>query len=197
MSLGPTVRLAGQVSFQFSAGARYTTTLVHDSIVTGMDVRPTLAPALAVALRTRLDDPWSAGATLDVSWSRLERHDQDGSTADLGGLGTAALTVDLIRRFRFGLAADAGVGGILYLPASKSGIFAQGTGGVTPLGALGVSYTPRVAARYRLALRARYDVHRFLTPALRSEGFPSGRFVHRVTLAVGWTFGAREGIGQP
>jgi len=80
-------RLSAQVSLQLSLGARYTSTMVHDSIVTPFDVRPAIAPVLAVSATTPLNDPWSAVATLDVSWSRLERHDQDGTTAGWAGWG--------------------------------------------------------------------------------------------------------------
>ncbi len=184
--------LAAQASLQLSLGARYTSTIVHDSIVGPFDVRPSLAPDLAVSATTPLESPWSAGATLDFSWSRLERHDADGTTADLGGLGTLALTVELIRRFPFGLDVAAAIGGLKYLPGSESGIFAQGTGGVMPLGALGLTYAPPFGARHGLALRARYDMHRFLTPALRNEGFASGHLVQRVALGVRWTFGGER-----
>src|SRR2546426_5649206 len=51
----------------------------------------------AVSATTPLNDPWSAVATLDISWSRLKRHDQDGATADLGGLGALALTIGVAR----------------------------------------------------------------------------------------------------
>ena len=170
--------------------------MVHDSIVTPFDVRPATAPDLAVSATTPLNDPWSAVATLDVSWSRLERHDQDGTTAGLGGLGALALTVGVARRLAPGLAADAAIGGLKYLSAADNGIFAQGTGGVTALGALGVSYAlPLGGSALRgLALRARYDIQRFLTPALRNEGFTSGELVHRVALTLGWSVG-QHGVG--
>jgi len=189
-------RLSAQVSLQLSLGARYTSTMVHDSIVTPFDVRPAIAPVLAVSATTPLNDPWSAVATLDVSWSRLERHDQDGTTAGLGGLGALALTVGVARRLAPGLAADAAIGGLKYLPAADNGIFAGGTGGVTALGALGVSYAlPLGGSTLRgLALRARYDIQRFLTPALRNEGFTSGEIVHRVALTLGWSVG-QHGVG--
>src|SRR3989449_8474522 len=116
-------RLSAQVSLQLSLGARYTSTMVHDSIVTPFDVRPAIAPVLAVSATTPLNDPWSAVATLDVSWSRLERHDQDRTTAGLGGLGALALTVGVARRLGPGLAADAAIGGLKYLPAADNGIF--------------------------------------------------------------------------
>jgi hypothetical protein len=192
--VSPTVRLSAQVSLQAAAGLRYTSALVHDSIVAPFDVRPALAPALAVSAATPLNDPWSAVATLDFSWSRLERHDQDGTTVDLGGLGALAVTVGVARRLAPGLVAVAAIGGLGYVPASDRGIFAQGAGGVTPLGALGVSYAPPLGggAGRRLALRAGYDIHRFLTPALRNEGFTTGRTVHRATVAVQWSFGGGD-----
>jgi hypothetical protein len=55
---------------------------------------------------------------------------------------------------------------------------------------LGVSWGPTVARRYRLALDLRYDVHRFITPALRDVGFTESRVVHRLALAL------RAGIGS-
>src|SRR3989454_986793 len=145
----------------------------------------------AVSATTPLNDPWSAVATLDISWSRLKRHNQDGATADLGGLGALALTIGVARRLAPGLTAEAGIGGLKYLPASDNGIFAQGAGGVTALGALGVSYAlPLGGSTLRgLALRARYDIQRFLTPALRNEGFPSGE--------IGPGGGARAACSPP
>jgi len=67
---------------------------------------------------------------------------------------------------------------------------------VTALGALGVSYAlPLGGSALRgLALRARYDIQRFLTPALRNEGFTSGELVHRVALTLGWSVG-QHGVG--
>src|SRR5216117_3452315 len=114
----------------------------------------------------------------------------------LGGLGALALTVGVARRLAPGLAADAAIGGLKYLPAADNGIFAGGTGGVTALGALGVSYAlPLGGSTLRgLALRARYDIQRFLTPALRNEGFTSGEIVHRVALTLGWSVG-QHGVG--
>jgi hypothetical protein len=182
----PPDRLTAQVTLRAAAGLRYASTLVHDSIGTPFDVRPALAPEIALSATTRLDDPWSAVVTLDVSRSELERHDQDGSTADLGGVGTLALTVGVGRRLGRRFDAEASIGGLIYLPGSDSGIFAQGTGGLTALGALGFTYAPLGGAWRKLAMRTRYDLHRFLTPTLRNEGFPSGRFVHRVALGVEW-----------
>ena len=190
LAAAPPGPLTAQVSVQPSIGLRYTTTLVHDSIVTPFDVRPSLAPALAVTATSRTAGPWAAQGTLDFSTSTLERHDAGGATADLGRLSTLALTVGVRRRFPAGVTASAGAGGLKYFPAGETGIFREGAGGVLALASAALSYAPpgAVAGPWRFGVEARYDVHRFITPALRTEGFTSGRVVHRIALSLeaGW-----------
>ena len=65
-------------------------------------------------------------------------------------------------------------------PGEHSGVFRQGSGPITGVGALALGHALPVGARYHLAVEARYDVHWFTTPALRDEGFTSARAVHRV-----------------
>ena len=189
LAAGPPALLTAQVSIQPSIGLRYTTTVVHDSIVAPFDLRPAMAPALAITATSRTAGPWAAQATLDFSTSTLQRHDA-GATADLGRVSTLAVTVGVQRRLPAGLAAAARVGGLKYLPADDTGIFRSGTGGVLALAGAALSYAPpgAVAGPWRFGVEARYDVHRFLTPALRAEGFTSGRVVHRIALALeaGW-----------
>src|SRR5260370_34390478 len=93
----PPARLSAQVSVHLSAGARYTTTLVRDSIVTKFSVRPAIAPALALTVGTPLDTTgeWTVEAVIDWSHSDLGRHDQDGSTPSLGGLGAIGEAIGL------------------------------------------------------------------------------------------------------
>jgi len=189
LAAGPPALLTAQVSIQPSIGLRYTTTVVHDSIVAPFDLRPAMAPALAITATSRTAGPWAAQATLDFSTSTLQRHDA-GATADLGRVSTLAVTVGVQRRLPAGLAAAARVDGLKYLPADDTGIFRSGTGGVLALAGAALSYAPpgAVAGPWRFGVEARYDVHRFLTPALRAEGFTSGRVVHRIALALeaGW-----------
>src|SRR5256886_12345372 len=104
-------------------GAGHASTLVHDSIITPVVLRPALAPALAVTAATPLDERWTAQVTLDFSTSTLERHDADGTTTGLGRVSTLAFTVGLRRPLGAGFAAGAGVGGLKYLPAGETGIF--------------------------------------------------------------------------
>ncbi len=191
--------LTAQVSLHLAAGARYTSTLVHDSIVTPIDVRPALAPALAVTAAKPIRHDWSAEATLDFSWGALERHDQGAGTVDLGSLSTLALEVGFRRRLPAGFSARFAVGGLKYFSSNETGIFRAGSGGVFALGGAALAYAPAgaLAARWGFGVEARYDVHQFITPALRDQGFTTSRTVHRVALAVhaGWK-GPRATAGR-
>jgi hypothetical protein len=184
-SVSPSIRLSAQLSLQPSLGLRYASTLVHDSIVTGIDIRPALAPAAAVVAATPLQQGWSAEATVDFSWSALERRER-GATIELGTLSALTVQLGFRRRLPAGMSARASIGGLKYLPSTRSGIFRSGAGGIFALGGAGLSYTPpgARAGPWRIGVEARYDVHQFITPGLRAQGFTSSRIVHRVALAV-------------
>lgn len=176
------VWLAAQVVVQVSVGARYSGTLVHDSIVTAVDVRPSIAPAFAVAVALPEHRLWSGEALLEFSWSGLKRHDATGQSEDLGGLGALSFSVGLRRTLAAGLGARATVGGLRYLPARQSGVFRAGAGDLFPLLGVGIDYAPPGGRGLTLELRA--DAHRFLTQALRDVGFTEHRLVPRFTLAL-------------
>lgn len=181
---GSAIRLAAQTSFHATLSARYTSTLVHDSIVTPLDVRADLAPALTGALGLPLRDPWRLELLIDLSTSPLRRHDADGTTSPITRLWTLGLAVGLRRQLTPWLTARAAIGGLKYLPAASTGLFSDGTGGFIPYGSLAVDAAPGVLARRRLALEAGTDVHQFLTPALRNAGFIRSRTVYRVSVGV-------------
>jgi len=177
-------RLNGQAAVAVSAGVRYSSVLVRDSIVAPFDVRPTLAPTVAVTLGTPLERGWAAQVTLDFSTGELRRHEAGGSTVALGRVSTAAFSVGLNRRLPAGLSARIGIGGLKYIPSANSGIFRRGSGSIAGLGTLAVGHALTAGRRYGLSVEARYDVHGFATPALREEGFTSARPVHRVALVI-------------
>jgi len=184
-------RLTGQVAVEVAAGARYSTALVRDSIVTRFDVGPALAPMVAVTLATSLERGWGAQATLDFSTSGLRRHHADGSSVAFGRVSTAAFIVGLERRLPAGFSARIGFGGLKCIPGDKSGIFRLGGGSIAGLGALALGFTLPAGGPYSFAVEARYDVHGFTTPALRDEGFTSPRTVHRVALTLRARRGSR------
>jgi len=184
----PSTRLPAQVSFHVALGARYSSTLVHDSVVTPFDLRPALAPALLFSVRDELRPGWSADATLDVSPSGLRRHEGSGSFG-AGSFTAVAFTVGLQRHFAAGVSARVGVGGMRYA-AGQTGVFREGSGGIFPLGTVATTYALPLpfARKYQLEVEARYDIHQFITPALRTEGFTTSRPVHRAAILVrmGW-----------
>lgn len=186
----PTDRLAAQWTFHASLGARYGTPLVRDSIVNPVELRQGIGLTLGGGVATPVQDGWSGEGAIDVTFGGIRRA-ESGETVDLGDVTTIGFSVAVRRELRSGLTARAGAGALYYLPGEKRGVFAAGANDATPIGLAAISYAPPWGARYRLALDLRYDVHRFLTPALRSVGFTSGRVVHRVGLTV------RTGFGGP
>ena len=179
----PPDRLSAQISIHVSAGARYTSTLVHDSLgIDAIATRPRIGPAFTAGVSTPLEERWSVEALLDFSTSGLESS-FDGATTDLGTLGTLAFAVVVQRSITGPLAARVGIGVLKELPSEDQGIFRSGAGTPAALATLGVAYRLPITMRYGLALDARYDAHRFSTPALAEVGFEP-RWVHRVAVAV-------------
>lgn len=178
LTVYPSNRLTAQVSFHLAVGARYSSTLVHDSIVTPIDLRPALAPAIMLSVRDELRPRWSVDATLDVAPSGLKRHESGGSF-DAGSFTAFALTIGLRHEVATGVSVRLGVGGLKYA-ADEAGVFRQGSGGFFPVAALAATYTPF----RRLGIEARYDVHRFSTPALRSVGFIGPQPAHRFAVVI-------------
>ncbi|MFN2571855.1 MAG: hypothetical protein ABR537_09640 [Gemmatimonadales bacterium] len=175
-------RLFGQISLSGIVGARYTSTLVRDSVVTSFDVRPAIGPSIALAMSEQSRTGWTPGAALDISWAALQRHDSAGATK-INSLTTIAFTVGLQRTLSRQLAARVGVGALKYLPGERAGLFRSGSG-IAALGMAGLDWTPAVTAARGIGLSLRYDAHRFTTAALRSEGFTAPRLVHRIAIGV-------------
>jgi len=188
LSIVPSFQLSAQVSLHVALGARYSSTLVHDSVVTAFDLRPALAPAFLVSLRDELHPGWSADVTLDVAPTGMRRHESSGSF-DAGSFTAVAFTVGLRRQVAPGVSARVGVGGLRYL-ADQSGVFREGSGGIFPLGTVAATYAAPLpfTEKHQIEVEARYDIHQFITPALRTEGFSASRPVHRVAILVrmGW-----------
>ena len=170
-----------QVAVHLAAGARYSGTLVHDSIVTPFDVRPSIGPTVAVSVGLPPHRGWSGEAVIDMSWSTLTRHDADGSSQSLGGLSAFSFGVALRRQLPAGLGVRITAGGLKYLPEAESGVFREGAD-LFPVLGLGVDYGPLFAPW--LTVEARADAHQFITGALRDAGFTERRLVPRIALLL-------------
>jgi len=183
MAVGPSARPGvAQVSLRASLGPRFSTALVKDSVVVPISLKPGIGPALQVSVRDDLRGPWTGDITLDVTPTSLKR-EESGTTFDAGSVTVTALTFGLHHDIYKGLAARLGLGGLVYM-TENTGVFQQGNGGIFPLIALDASYAPTFGATRRLEVALQYDVHRFITPALRTTGFPNPRPVHRLALSV-------------
>ena len=189
LAVYPSSRLTSQVVFSFSAGARYSTVLVHDQIVTPFAVRPALAPAFALTASLPLDTPWLVSAAFDVSTSEVRREDQNGSTAPITHLTTAALGLGLSRSLKPWLDGSLRIGVLKYFPSQDLGLFQDG-GPYFPFAQVAFDLRPPFASRYGLGFEVRADAHKFITDALRVEGFSESRPVARWAVAVTWTPGA-------
>ncbi|MGH7646020.1 MAG: hypothetical protein ACREMR_10605, partial [Gemmatimonadales bacterium] len=187
LTVRPPDLLSAQTSVHLSAGARTSSTLVHDSIgADRIEAGLGIGPAFSLSVGTPLDERWDVEALLDFSTNAVEPS-FDGATTDLGNVGTLAFAVVVRRAIAGPLTAQAGIGGLTYLPATERGIFRDGAGSLSPLAMLGATCVLPIGGagrRYDLAVEARYDFHRFTTPALAAEGFDGPRSVHRVAVAV-------------
>jgi hypothetical protein len=180
---GSAIRLPAQTSLHLSLGARYSSTLVHDSIVTPLDVRPAIGPALDAALGLPLSGPWRLELLADLSTASLRRY-ENGATIPVTRLWILGAAVGLRKPVDPWLEMRGAIGGLKYLSTSTTGLFSAGTGGVMPYASLTVDAVPPPLARRGLALELGGDVHRFLTPGLRTSGFTDPRLVYRLTLGV-------------
>ncbi len=170
------------MSVHAGLGARYTSALVHDSIVVPVDVQPAVGPALALAVSERTRGVWTPDATLDLSWSALQRH-ETGTTSRITSLTTIAFTVGVRHALQHGLDARIGLGALKYLPSEKTGLFRDGSG-ISALGTASVEWIPPATTARGIGVSLQYDVHRFTTSALHAEGFTSPQLVHRLALGI-------------
>lgn len=178
----PPNRLTAQISGRLSIGARYSTSLVRDSLVVPVSLRTAIAPVVAVGVRDQLKGPWSVDGALEFSHATLDRA-ESGTTTDIGSVSLISATVGMRRHLGHDVTARLGVGGLVYT-GNSGGVFASGGGGLFPLVSLGGSYAPKLGASRGLELGLQYDLHRFMTPALRGVGFNKAHPVHRIAVTV-------------
>ena len=174
---------------QSRVGARIgltgSSTLVRDSIVQALSIRPNLAPTIGFWIESRLDLVYRVDLGLDMAWSQLTQHTPGAAAADVVPLTSWTPTISLRRLVHRNIAARATMGALIYDPDQKtSNLFRRGAP-VFPLLGLGATMERSVGGGLLLTLDLRYDFHRFTTASLRDAGFVGQRPVHRLTLALG------------
>ena len=185
-ALGPTGPLAAQVSWSGRLGATYTTSMVTDRLGTEkIELAPGVSPALTIeaALPLHTKTPLSALFGLQATTGTLRRT-EGGSTTDLAGMRTFALTVGVRAKFMGPVSWRAGAGIVSYATSEKASIFQDGTP-TRLLATAGIEYRRPLTRGYTLTGVLGYDAHGFTTEQLKSSGYTGSQLVNRVTLSVG------------
>ncbi len=173
---------AAQVRVHVGLGVLAGTDLVHDSLATAVAVRPDPGIAVALGIDTPLNETYRLGIEVQAERGTLALH---GTST----VGVTTLTVwrpalrlsrDLSRR----VGVHAVLGALIYAPSQRTGTLFQD--GMTPEPVVGVGITLRhqLGARLALGVALDYDVHRFTTNALTSQGFSGASTVQRVALTL-------------
>jgi hypothetical protein len=188
LALAPAARLAAQTDYYLRAGATGWGTLVHDFIAADVDTKASIGPLVAVGLGHSIAPRYRAGVELTLSSSAL--HTDYGSvTTDLGSARTGSALAFLDGGVSGGLRWQAGLGFLHYFAGAAGGLLEESATRLLVGG--GLDYRRPLLAAWDLTVAARYDFHRFNTPALKAHGFSGGQGVQRVSLAIGLARGHR------
>ena len=181
--------LQAQVDYNARVGVTWSTALVRDDIVDEVEVRPKLAPTLALGASLPIAPLYQAGLELALTSSGY-RASETGTSTDLGTLRTATVTLGLHGPVSAGIRWRAGVGLLGYWPKDEQGIF--GRGGTTRfLAGAGLDYRRPAFSQYDMMVALRYDYHRFTTEELQARGFSQSQGVQRISATVGLARGSR------
>ncbi len=188
LALAPAARLAAQTDYYLRAGATGWGTLVHDFIGADVDTKASVGPLLALGLGHSIAPRYRAGVELTLSTSPL-RTEYGSVTADLGSARTVSALALLDGGVSSGLRWQAGLGFLHYFAGESGGLLEESATRLLVGG--GLDYRRPLVAAWDLTIAARYDFHRFSTPALRAHGFSGSQGVQRVSLAIGLARGHR------
>ncbi|MGE0353166.1 MAG: hypothetical protein AB7I33_07985 [Gemmatimonadales bacterium] len=175
---------AAQVRASLRAGVTWSSTLLDDEIVNPIKLETGLAPTLVAGASLPVGLKYRLGLEARLTTSSLTAK-ENGQETDLGGLRTASLQLvgegpAMVRRVRW----RAGVGFLKYLPAEKTGVFADG-GPARLMGSFSAEYHREFRPGWEGTAGLDYAYHRFTTEALKARGFSQTQDVHRVSLSVG------------
>ncbi len=182
--------LHAQLEYHARLGAVGASTLLRDAIVDEITVRQSIAPMFALGASLPLGARGYRAGLEGTLASGKFHSSEAGSDTDLGTVRTATLQLGfdgpLYGPFRW----RAGAGGIMYWPSDDEGIFREG-GTTRFLAGLGADYRRPVLPQWDLMASLGYDYHRFSTDELAARGFSQTQGVHRISLSVGLSGGAR------
>lgn len=182
--------LHAQTEYYARAGAVGASNLLRDVIVDEITVRQSIAPMVALGASVPMGARgYRVGLEATLASGKFHST-ENGATTSLGTLRTGTLLLALEGPIRRELRWRAGLGGLHYWPADKTGIFRSG-GTTRFLAGAGVDYRRPVLPKWDLMTSLRYDWHRFTTAELKDRGFSQTQGVSRLSLSVGLSRSAR------
>lgn len=174
--------LEAQLRTRLHVGAVYSSSLVRDSIVQRVTVRPEIAPAAALAAGWEVTPRWHIDGELALSQGGLIIREA-GTAREILTLTTLGATGGVTGSITGALAARAGVGLIHYRPSAAKGPFNDGAS-THAVGTVSVSYRRPIWPDWALGAELRYQAHAFSTTELRTHGFFGDRLVHRIGVGL-------------
>ena len=177
--------LAAQATVRLGVGATIGTSIVHDQVIVGRDiaVRPGVAPSLAVGVSYPTGGGYRVSLEGRVDHASMQ-YTELNTTADLGPYTTMSVVALVGGPVAHDVRWQIGGGRIGYHPAERRGIFSEG-GSSFWMFAAGVSWSHPVGRGLSVLASARYDLHQFITPALRARDFQQSEAVSRLGLFAG------------
>jgi hypothetical protein len=173
-----------QLSLALRGGASFSSILVRDEINQEITLAPNPAPALSLAVASRLNAQWQVGASVEWSSSDLVRREAGQEFAILP-LTIWTATFGLRRTLTSWAAIGGSFGGIKYAPGGdRDGTIFQDDAPFLPTAGLSAQVEKALGRRWGVGLELAYGFHRFTSQALRDAGLTGHRSVHRFTVGV-------------
>jgi hypothetical protein len=175
--------IQAQADYYARLGLTYSSKLMRDRVIQEIEVRPGLAPTLALGASLPFAPRYRTGIEATLTTSGYQTREQD-IDSDLGTIRTISATLGLDGPVAGRIGWRAGVGLLRYWPTEDKGIFRRG-GSTRFLAGAGVDYRPAAMTTWDLMISLRYDFHRFTTEELQARGFTGSQGVQRVSATVG------------
>lgn len=188
LAAGAAPRLAAQTDVSLRVGVTGWSTLVHDFIAQDVDVKASVAPSIFLGIGHSIAPRY--GAALELAATAGSLHSEYGAVrADLGSVRTASALALFDGGISGGLRWRAGLGFLHYFTGDEGSVLASGTTRLLVGG--GLDFRRPVLSKWDVLIAARYDFHRFSSPALKAHGYAGAQGVQRVSLSVGLARGHR------
>lgn len=188
LAAGATPRLAAQTDLSLRVGVTGSSALVSDFIAQDVNAKASVAPSVFLDIGHPIAPRYGAGVELAATAGSLHGDYGDIRT-DLGSVRTASALALLDGGISDGLRWRAGLGLLHYFAGDEGSVLASGTTRLLVGG--GLDYRRPVLSKWDVLMSARYDFHRFSSPALRAHGYSGAQGVQRVSLSVGLARGHR------